>query len=57
MGDDRMKKFDDVVIHSVDYEPIVGGRMADWIVQLMKNQNEIIDFIHAYKVKHPMPNV
>lgn len=40
-----MKKFEELEIHGVDMEPIVGGRLGDWLRQLMQNQNEIIDFL------------
>jgi hypothetical protein len=46
-----VKKFDDSIIYSVMTEPIVGGRMGDWIIQLMKNQNDIIDWIQK---THPV---
>lgn len=39
-----MKKFNEAEIYMVNMEPIVGGRLGDWLQQLMKNQNEIIEF-------------
>jgi len=44
-----MKKFTSEEIVIVDTEPIVGGRMGDWLRQLMKNQNEIIELLSKEK--------
>lgn len=42
-----IKKFSDAEIYGVDTEPIVGGRLGDWMRQLMRNQNEIIEWMRA----------
>lgn len=37
-----MKEFTEAEIATVSHEPIVGGRIDEWLQQLMRNQNEII---------------